>query len=203
MSQNTVSRKPRKTKKLRFSLLHSWLVNNFEACKVADVGGGKGMLAMLLQESGWDVTVIDPEITPLPNKYKTIDGRKLNPQEMNSIKTIQSNFENEMAKDYDLIIGMHVHGANMQIIKACADYGKDFLLFPCCVIGEPIEKEQGINWRLSLLEYAKEMGHDIKNVHLNFAGRNIGHYTDKNLKRIKNPDPEVDKMVLVEDSEWN
>lgn len=49
------------------------MVNNFKPCKVADVGGGKGMLAYLLQESGWDVVIIDPEYQLLPEKYKKLN----------------------------------------------------------------------------------------------------------------------------------
>jgi hypothetical protein len=40
-------------KKFRFQLLHRWIVDNVAPCRVADVGGGKGLLAFLLQQSGW------------------------------------------------------------------------------------------------------------------------------------------------------
>lgn len=229
MSQNTQHRKPRKPKKFRFSLLHQWLVNNFEPCKVADVGGGKGTLAYLLQESGWEVTTIDPAYQELPHKYKTFEvkpvipdsdprsrnaghsakavpilqKKKLKIEDRTAVGRITDVFSEEMAKDFDLIIGMHVHGANMQIIKACAEYGKDYILFPCCVIDEPIEKEHGINWRESLVEYAESLGHSVKKVQLNFKGKNIGIYTDKHLKKKENPDPEINKQVLILDSELN
>ena len=59
-------------KKFRFQLLHLWLTQNYPPCKVADIGGGKGFLAYLLQCSGWDATVIDPAYQSLPEKYKDL-----------------------------------------------------------------------------------------------------------------------------------
>src|SRR5512147_745397 len=53
------SRQPR-MKKFRFQLLHRWLTHNFAPCKAADIGGGKGLLAYLLSNDGWNATVIDP-----------------------------------------------------------------------------------------------------------------------------------------------
>ena len=217
MSQNTIRRKPRKPKKFRFTLLHQWLVNNFKPCRVADVGGGKGTLAYLLQESGWKVTTIDPFYQELPEKYKTLEviddsphpnpllkgeGTKLEKTKLKienttAVERITEKFSEEMVKDFDLIIGMHVHGANMQIIKACKEYDKDFILFPCCVIDEPIEKKEGINWRESLIEYATELGHEVKTVQLNFKGKNIGIYTDKHLERRMDISQEVNDLVII------
>lgn len=204
MGKQIERRRPRKPKKFRFSLLHSWLTNNFEPCKVADVGGGKGTLAYLLQQSGWEVVTIDPEYQLLPEKYKTFQKEKIKikGEERESVMRITDRFAEEMVKDFDWIIGMHLHGANMQIIKACAEEGKDFLLFPCCVIDEPIEKQHGINWRDSLIEYAESLGHEVKTVQLNFKGRNIGIYTDKHLKRKESPNVEINKEILIK-GDWN
>ena len=47
-------------KKFRFQLLHAWLVEHIVPCRVADIGGGKGLMAYLLGRSGWQATVIDP-----------------------------------------------------------------------------------------------------------------------------------------------
>ena len=43
-----------KMKKFRFQLLSDWIADNFTPCRVADVGGGKGMLAYLLERQGFD-----------------------------------------------------------------------------------------------------------------------------------------------------
>jgi len=62
----------RKMKKFRFQLLHRWLIEHFAPCRAADVAGGKGLLAYLLQQSGWDAVVVDPVNQALPDKYKDI-----------------------------------------------------------------------------------------------------------------------------------
>ena len=65
------SKTPR-MKKFRSQLLHQWLVQNLAPCKVADIGGGKGLLSYLLIQSGWDAVVIDPFEQTLPVKFKDI-----------------------------------------------------------------------------------------------------------------------------------
>jgi len=50
----------RKMKKFRTQLLHRFLLENYKPCNVADIGGGKGLLAYILINSGWRATVIDP-----------------------------------------------------------------------------------------------------------------------------------------------
>ncbi len=61
-----------KMKKFRFQLLHQWIQTHLKPGRVADVGGGKGLLAYLLQESGWAATVVDPVYQTLPEKYKDL-----------------------------------------------------------------------------------------------------------------------------------
>jgi len=167
----------RKLKRFRFQLLHRWLVEHVESCKVADIGGGKGLLAYLLVRDGWDAIVIDPHEQPLPKVFKGLDGKrhKIKPDE--TVSSINKAFVGEMANDFDLLIGMHAHGSNMKIIDAATEYGKDFILLPCCVIDEPIVPLPDINWLDSLEEYAREKGHDVRRFELNFKGQNIGIYT--------------------------
>ena len=69
-------RELRKMKKFRFQLLHQWLLTHLEPCRVADVGGGKGLLTYLLRQSGWPATVIDPIQQALPTKYKDLTTNK-------------------------------------------------------------------------------------------------------------------------------
>ncbi len=57
---------------------------------------------------------------------------------------ISEGLEKEMAKDFDLLIGLHAHGSNMKIIEAAAEYKKSFILMPCCVIDEPIVPQPNI-----------------------------------------------------------
>ena len=171
----------RKLKRFRFQLLHKWITDQYPACKVADVGGGKGLLTYLLRQSGYNAVVIDPLDQPLPKVYKDLAGKrhKLKPEE--TVPRISEGFAKEMAKDFDLIIGLHTHGSNMNIIDITAENNKDFVLLPCCVIDEPIIPQADINWLDSLEEYAMQKGHQVKRFELNFKGQNIGLYTQAHL----------------------
>lgn len=170
-------RKPRRPKKFRSQILAEWLTQTYTPCKAADVGGGKGLLAYLLNQSGWDVTVIDPEIQDLPRKYTDLNKKKVTIPLDSKIKRIDSKFEKEMAKEFDLLIGLHVHGSCMKIIEAAKEFNVNFAILPCCVIDEPIQKMPDIDWYNSLVEYAKSLGLDVKETKLGFMGKDRVIYT--------------------------
>jgi len=162
-------------KKFRFQLLHRWLVETFEPCRAADIGGGKGLLSYLLIQSGWQATVIDPVSQPLPEKYKDIiTGERVRIPPLTRLPAINAEFEETMAEDFDLLIGLHAHGCNVKIIDAAARYGCGFIIFPCCVIAEPFYPPLGVHWLESLAGYALRQGHWIRPIRLNFKGQNIG-----------------------------
>ncbi len=168
------SRLPR-LKRFRFQLLHQWLVHHFTPCKAADVGGGKGLLSYLLSQSGWDVTVIDPFRQPLPVKYQDIlTGKRLKIEAGRRVPQIETPFEVEQGAGYDLLIGMHAHGCNARIIDAAAAYGCGFIIFPCCIIGEPLRPPHGVHWLECLADYARLKGRRVQPFRLNFKGQNIG-----------------------------
>ena len=162
-------------KKFRAQLLHHWLAAQFEPCRAADIGGGKGLLGYLLMQSGWQATVIDPFEQELPDKFKDIarDTRvKIGPEE--SVPRITAPFTVEMAQDFDLLIGMHAHGVNAMIIDAAKRYGCGFVIFPCCVIDEPFFPRLGVQWLEALADYAVWQGLEVFPFRLNFKGQNIG-----------------------------
>lgn len=165
----------RKMKKFRFQLLHRWLVAHFAPCRVADIAGGKGLLAYLLQESGWQATVIDPHYQPLTDKYKDINtGQRVKLGAATSVPHFDQPFTRKMAANFDLLVGMHAHGCNVEIIEAAGQFGCAFVLFPCCVIGEPFVPPPGEHWLESLAMYALRQGHRVAPFRLNFKGQNIG-----------------------------
>ncbi len=162
-------------KKFRAQLLHAWLVSNFQPCRAADIGGGKGLLGHLLIQSGWQVTVIDPVSQPLPEKYKDIrTGQRVKVSAAHAVPRIAQPFEVDMAQGFDLLIGMHAHGCNAKIIDAAALYGCGFVIFPCCVIDEPFFPRLGVHWLECLAAYALERGLEVFPFRLNFKGQNIG-----------------------------
>lgn len=168
-------RELRKMKKFRFQLLHRWLIAHLQPCRVADIGGGKGLLAHLLQQSGWSATVIDPIYQPLPDKYKDITANaRVRLDAQAQVAHINAPFAGHMAADFDLLIGMHAHGSNALIIDAATRYGCGFILFPCCVIDEPFFPPPGMTWIESVAGYAVEQGHTVFPFRLNFKGQNIG-----------------------------
>jgi hypothetical protein len=165
----------RKMKKFRFQLLHRWLIKHFEPCRVADIAGGKGLLTYLLQQSGWEVAVIDPVNQSLPDKYKDIaTGQRVRIAPTERVQRIDREFEAKLARDFDLLVGMHAHGCNVKVIDAAAELGCGFVLFPCCVIDEPFYPPLGVHWLESLADYALRQGHTVYPFRLNFKGQNIG-----------------------------
>jgi len=184
MSQKTVRKKPRRNKKYRFQLLHGWLIQRYSPIKVLDVGGGKGLLSYLLNESGWQATVVDPISDFRPIKYRDTDARhqvKVSKKDQEAIPRISSEFKERHVNNSDIIIGLHAHGSNIKIINACATYNRDFLLMPCCVVNEPINRKPGVDWLESLVGYAISKGFKVKRAKLDFKGQNVLIYTDKNL----------------------
>lgn len=176
--------KRRLNNKFRFQLLQIWLSARYKPAKVLDVGGGKGLLSLLLKKNGWDATVVDPAINDYLTKYKDLEtGKRVLLEPGESFKRIYGVFQENMAKDYDLLIGLHAHGSNLQIINACKKYDKDFLLLPCCVIDEPLVKQPDVNWLESLIKYAEDQGFEVKRDELNFKGQSLLIYTDKHLSK--------------------
>lgn len=166
-----------KMKKFRFQLLHQWISTHLEPGRMADVGGGKGLLAYLLQGSGWTTAVIDPIDQALPTKYKDLQTNKQTAiAESERVSRINAEFEPSMAQNFDLLVAMHAHGCNIQLIDAALQYDCDLILLPCCVIHEPILPPAGTEWIQWLVEYVIDKGYTVVPFRLNFKGQNIGIY---------------------------
>lgn len=188
--------RPRKMKKFRSQLVAYWLTSTFERAKVADIGGGKGLVSYLLNKEGWDSTVFDPVKQALPTKYTDLFKKRHKISPDATVKYIDKGWEIEDAAGYDLLLGLHAHGVMMNIINAAVKYDIDFLIFPCCVIDEPIIKQPDVNWRESLYDYAESLGLKPKKVQLNFMGKNIGVYTDRHLTRKTVVPEEMKKLII-------
>lgn len=164
-------------KKFRFQLLHRWMTERLEPCRVADIGGGKGLLTYLLQQSGWSGQVIDPIDQPLPAKYKDIaTNRQIKIGPELSVPRLNRPFAPAMATDFDMLVGVHAHGCNMQIIDTVAETKRRFVLMPCCIIDEPVCPPPGMHWLECVLRYALEKEIRVIPFQLNFRGQNIGFY---------------------------
>lgn len=169
-------------KKFRFQLLHEWITTHLEPGRLADVGGGKGLLAYLLQADGWQATVIDPVAQGLPDKYKDIaaDRQTRIPPEARVPRRDQP-FAPEMVREFDVLVAMHAHGCNIQLIDAAAEYGREAILLPCCLIQEPLIPPPGVSWIQALADYAVQKGFKVEPFRLNFKGQNIGLYLSRKI----------------------
>ena len=173
----TVRRYPHQ---FRFQVIASWLADNYTPRKALDVGGGKGLLAYLLNLRGWEVAVVDTVDQPLPPKYKDLTtNKRILLSDRTQVKRLTTPFREDLAQETDLLIGLHAHGSNIKILNAAVKYHKDFLILPCCVIDEPIEVRGGINWMDSLEDYAKDLGLPVKRHTFNFVRQSTALYTIK------------------------
>ena len=84
-----------------------------------------------------------------------------------------------MVRGFDLLVAMHAHGCNIQLIDAAAESGREVILLPCCVIHEPLLPPPGVHWIQWLVEYVIEKGFAVEPFRLNFKGQNIGIYARK------------------------
>ena len=165
-----------KPKKFRFQLLADFIATTFDApMRVADVGGGKGLLSYLLRQRGYAGCVIEPSIQELPDKYKNLStGKRIKISRDATVPRISENFEVEHAENFDLLIGLHAHGSNLKMLEAAARYQKPCVLMPCCVIGEPTTPIPGESWFKWLVMKAEDAGLGVEYFFLNFKGQNIG-----------------------------
>jgi len=164
-------------KKFRFQLLYAWMVEHVAPCRVADIGGGKGLMAYLLQQSRWQASVIDPVNQALPAKYKDLaTGKQVHIDPSASVPRLDHPFIAEMATDFDLLIALHAHGCNILMIDAAAEHRRRVILLPCCIIDEPLIPTAGVHWLQCVADYAKSRGFTVEPFRLNFKGQNIGLY---------------------------
>ena len=111
----------------------------------------------------------------LPHKYKDIGtGKRVLVPATREVPRIDGVFEPSMAEGFDLLVGMHAHGCNVKILDAAAQFGCGFVIFPCCIVDEPLYPRLGIHWLESLLDYALQKGHVVYPFRLKFKGQNIG-----------------------------
>jgi hypothetical protein len=165
-------------RRFRFQLFADWIFDHFPGGRVADIGGGKGMLTYLLRRRGFDAVVIDPHEQSLPEKYRDLrTGERVRIAPTESVPRIPRPFEHSMAADFDLLVALHAHGSNMLAIDAAARHERAFAILPCCVIDEPLAPPIGVNWFTWLADHAETRGFDVGYFRLGFRGQNIGMYS--------------------------
>jgi hypothetical protein len=164
-----------KLKRFRFQLLARWIEETFPPCRVADVGGGKGLLTYLLRKDGYDAVVIDPLEQPLPGRYRDIDsGERVRVPAAASVPRVTAPYRPQLGERFDLLVALHAHGTNLAVLDTAARAGTSCVVLPCCVIDEPAVPPREQNWFTWLLQRAARLGLDPQPFYLNFSGQNVG-----------------------------
>ena len=163
-----------KMKKFRFQLLAAWVAEHFPPCAVADVGGGKGLLAYLLGQAGFRAEVIDPVDQPLPARYRDLaTGRRVRLDQARVVRR-RGPFRPALGRRYDLLVALHAHGSNLAVLDTVAEAGNSCVVLPCCVVDEPAAPGPGQHWFLWLADHARGLGLEPEFFALNFRGQHVG-----------------------------
>jgi hypothetical protein len=164
-----------KPKRFRSQLLAGWIADTFPPCTVADVGGGKGLLAWLLNQAGFQAEVVDPVDQPLPSRYRDLaSGRRVRLGADAVVPRRRTAFRPELGRRYDLLVALHAHGANLAVLETAAAAGSSCVVLPCCVVDEPAAPPPGRNWFLWLADQARDLGLEPEPFALNFHGQSVG-----------------------------
>jgi hypothetical protein len=164
-----------KPKQFRFQLLAGWIAERFPPCTVADVGGGKGLLAWLLNEAGFRAEVVDPVDQPLPSRYRDLaSGRRVRLGGDQRVPRRRTRFGPALGRRYDLLVALHAHGSNLAVLDTAAQAHNSCVVLPCCVVEEPSAPGPGQNWFLWLAEHARGLGLQPEFFSLNCSGQHVG-----------------------------
>jgi hypothetical protein len=164
-----------KMKKFRFQLLADWIAGRFPPCTVADVGGGKGLLAHLLGQAGFQAEVVDPVDQPLPSRYRDLaTGRRVRLGGDVTVARRRVPFGPALGRRYDLLVALHAHGSNLAVLDTVAEAGNSCVVLPCCVVDEPAAPPPGQNWFRWLAGRAEALGLEPEYFALNFRGQRVG-----------------------------
>jgi hypothetical protein len=100
----------------RFEVVAAFIADKWKGKvkTVADVGGGQGMLARILQKKyGFTVDVIDP-------RGYTLTG----------VNSREEEYKSTMAPYYDLVVGLHPDEALKEVVYSAKV--RPILVIPCC-----------------------------------------------------------------------
>jgi hypothetical protein len=135
--------------KQRFDLFARLLVSRFDALRIYDVAGGRGLLNEALTRLGRSVTTFD-------QRHKHAE-----------VRYAQRPFTLDEPCECDLVVGMHPDGATRLIIEYAARHSIPFAVVPCCSDnGMPYKP-----WMRHLTELARGLGFRVEEALLPMRGR--------------------------------
>ena len=146
----------------RFEVLAEYIYSHFgrDVKYIADVAGGQGLLSRILNKKyNYESEVIDP-------RGYVLKG----------VASIQSEYSPDMAKFYDLIVGLHPDEATRAVVESAVH--RPILLVPCC---NEWDKDQKLGSReliQSILDYLDNEGIANETVLFDFKKpKNVGIVT--------------------------
>jgi hypothetical protein len=154
--------------KRRFDLFAKFIANLVPPAdrllmRVADVAAGKGALTWALRQHGF-LNIVPFEPAPRRGGHVTRLGMQVR------------NFTSELAKGFDLIVGMHPDGATDHILDGAARYGALAVISPCCVRpsawtywGNKLSHKQ---WHEHLMAQSSKRGLELQAGRLKMTGAN-------------------------------
>lgn len=146
----------------RFEEVASYIDTHFKnrVKFIADVAGGQGMLARMLNKHGYESEFIDP-------RGWTMVG----------VNSRAEEYSSDMADYYDLVVGLHPDGALRPVVESAKD--RPVLVVPCCNFWDRSRK-LGRDALVEEIEgYFRKEGIPFEKIVFNFKGpHNIGFVTN-------------------------
>lgn len=121
----------------RFVVFARFLREAFpEAARIADVGGGRGLLSIELGELGFTPTIVDPRLTTnLPHRVrKALRKEALRTGRVRRLRRLHARVEDVDLSEFDIIAGLHPDQATEPIVRRAVEARKPFAVVPCCVM---------------------------------------------------------------------
>lgn len=149
----------------RFDLFANLIQSNFPPTlypNVADIAGGKGVLAYELRCRGY--------------KSITFDKRRRASNVIRAYAFRHLYFGPTVKEGFSLLVGMHPDEATDVIIVEAAKRSTPFVICPCCVKPSAVQYFGDYNyqnWLKHLEKLAKSKGYDIEQTRLKMNGKAI------------------------------
>jgi hypothetical protein len=163
----------------RFKIFSDFIERNWpNAHRIADIGGGSGLLSLELAKRGYEPTVFEPANHNSQAAMRHAASKQEIPlgglHDIDRKRLVIRHTEDcgELLGDYDLLVGLHPDEATEIIVRLGLGLRKPFAVVPCCVMPldgrDMVEKE----W----LDYLQRLGPGVRSTRLECSGKNIVLY---------------------------
>lgn len=158
--------------RFRFRTFAEFIREQFpEARRIADVAGGRGLLAVELMRLGLSPTVIEPRhVDRLPRKVrKRFQVEAIRGGKLPSVARVERPVEDADLAAFDLVVALHPDEATEPTIRRAVALQKPFAVVPCCVMPTDGIQRTFDEW----LSYLASLAPDCTRHGLAMAGANV------------------------------